>query len=369
MMEKLKKPLIIVCGGFVILFIFLFIMSSCNKKAYTTEQFEKKLLEKAKAYLNVNKSVLPQNDGNKVSLSIGTLVDNQEDYLKNVTCSGSIDVINNNNYYMLVSNINCSDGYGSKKLSDYLINKDVVDAAHGLYQMNGDYVYRGDSVDNYVVFNNQLYRILRINKDGTLRIIETDYGIKYDNNKVNLKSNRRISTSWDNRFNSEKNYNTGFNDFIHNGLNSRIKDKLDEIYEKDFNDNSKAYIVAQDICVGKRSLTETINDGSIECSSILENQYVGLLPVYEYLIVSLDNNCTSIKDSACRNYNYLTELNSTYWSITAVQENSYEVYKIGSMITNATANSSATPKVVLNLSNEIRFSKGDGTIENPYIIN
>ena len=55
--------------------------------------------------------------------------------------------------------------------------------------------------------------------------------------------------------------------------------------------------------------------------------------------------------------------------MTPVSENSYEVFKIGSTITNATASSTATPKVVLNLSNEIRFSKGDGSETNPYIIN
>lgn len=368
-MEKLKKPLLIVCGGFVILFIFLFIMASCNKKTYTTEQFNDILLEKAKTYFKTNKDALPKNDGNKVSLSIGSLIENQSDYLKDTTCTGSIDVINNNGYYLYVPNINCSDGYGKQKLSDYLINKDVVTNANGLYQMNNDYVYRGDNIDNYLVFNGQVFRILRINEDGTLRIIETDYKIKYDKDKISYKSNRRTSTSWDNRINSEKNSASGFNDFIREGLNSRIKDKLDDIYRKDFTDEAKAYIVSQNLCVGKRSLTDNINDGSIECSEVIENQYLGLLAIYEYLNASLDDSCTNIDDSTCRNYNYLTDIKSTYWSMTAVKENSYDVFKIGNRIIDATASSSALPKVVLNLSEEVRFSKGNGSKENPYIIN
>ena len=369
MMEKLKKPLIIVCGGFVILFIFLFIMSSCNKKTYTTEQFSDYLLTKAKEYFKTNKDALPKNDGNKVSLSIGSLVENQSDYLKDTTCSGSIDVINNNGYYLYVPNINCSDGFGGQKLTDYLINKDITTNAHDLYQMNGDYVYRGDNVNNYLVFDEQVYRILRINEDGTLRIIETDYKIKNDKDKISYKANRRTSTTWDNRINPEKNYASGFNDFIHDGINSRIKDKLDDIYKKDFSDKAKAYIVKQNLCVGKRSMSDTINDGSIECSLTLENQYVGLLPIYEYLNASLDPSCISIESKTCRNYNYLTDIKSTYWSMTAVKENSYDVFKIGNTITDATASSSATPKVVLNLSKEVRFSNGDGSKENPYIIN
>lgn len=368
-MEKLKKPMLIVCGGFVLLFIFLFIMASCNKKSYTTVEFENLLLEKAEAYFQTNKDALPKNDGKKVSLSIGSLVEKQSDYLKDTTCSGSIDVINNNGYYLYVPNINCSDGFGGQKLAEHLINKDVVTSANGLYQMNGEYVYRGDNVNNYIVFNNQLFRIIKINSDGTLRIIETDYKVKYENDSIDYKSNRRTSTNWDNRFNSEKNYSSGFNDYIHDGLNSRIKDTLEDIYKNELSAATKAYIVSQDLCIGKRSVTDSINDGSIECSSVVENQYVGLLPIYEYLNASLDPDCLNIDSSSCSNYNYLSDMNSTYWSMTAVKENSYDVFKIGNSIVDATANSSATPKIVLNLSSEVSFAKGDGTEENPYILN
>lgn len=366
-MEKLKKPMLIACGGFVILFIFMFIMSSCSKKEYTTKEFSDYLVDKAKSYYLLNENALPSVNGGKTSLSIASIVEEQEDYLKDTTCSGSIDVINNNGNYMYIPNINCTDGYSSQKLSDYLIGKDVVSTGNGLYQMNDYYIYRGDNVNNYIVFNDQVFRIVRINSDGTLRVIETDYIVKSNKETLEFKVSRRISSEWDNRLNSEKNYATGFNDYVHENINSRMKDTLEGIYN-DYSTETKAYIVLQDLCIGKRSLTETNNDGSVECSNIMYEQYIGLLPLYEYINASLDPECIGAESTTCSNYNYLATMKSTYWSMTAVSENSYDVFKIGKKITDATASSTATPKVVLNLSNEIRFSEGDGTEENPYII-
>lgn len=367
-MEKLKKPMLIVCGGFVILFLFMFIISGCKRKNYTSEEFVIFLREKTKTYYSNNTSSLPQINGGKLSVSIATIVEKQEKYLKDTTCSGSIDIINNNGNYMYIPNINCTDGYVTQKLADYLINKDVVNSSNGLYQLNDTYIYKGDNVNNFIIFNNQLYRILKINSDGTLRIIETDLIVKKSSKKTEFKTSRRTSAKWDDRYNPEKNYTTGFNDIIRDNINSRIKDTLDNIYENDFTEESKAYIVPQSLCIGKRSLTETINDGSIECANILEGQYVGLLALYEFFNASLDASCIDYKSSACFNYNYLSSMISTFWTITAVSENTYDVFKIGNTIIDATANSTATPKVVLNLSNEVRFSKGEGTNENPYII-
>jgi len=366
-MEKLKKPMLIACGGFVILFIFMFIMSSCSKKKYTTKEFSDYLVDKAKSYYSLNANALPSVNGGKTSLSIATMIEKQEDYLENATCSGSVDVINNNGNYMYIPNINCTDGYNSQKLSEHLINKDIVTVGNGLYQMNDYYIYRGDSVDNFVIFNDQLFRIVRINADGTLRVIETDYIVKGNKDKRDFKSSRRVSTVWDNRYNPEKNFANGFNDYVHENINSRMKDTLESIY-KDYKEETKAYIMVQDLCIGKRSLAETINDGSIECSNIMQEQYIGLLPLYEYINASLDESCVSAESTTCTNYNYLANMKSIYWSMTAVSDNSYDVFKIGKKITDATASSTATPKVVLNLSNEIRFAEGDGTFENPYEI-
>lgn len=368
-MEKLKKPMIIACGGFVILFIFMFIMSSCKKKDYTTEEFSSYLLDKAKSYYSNHKDALPQTDTGKTSLNITTLVEDQEDYIGDTTCNGSIDVINNNGYYMYAPNINCSDGYSSTKLSTHLISSlDTVTSGNGLYANYDYYIFRGDNVDNYVIFNDQLWRILRINSDGSIKIIETDYIVKSKKGNLELKSSKRPSQVWDNRYNVDKGSTSGYNDFIHDGINSRIKDYLDDVYENEYSEETKGYIVKQNLCIGKRSIAETNNDGSVECSNILSDQYLGLIQLNEYINASLDPACISAESVTCSNYNYLATFKTTFWSLTAVSENSYDVFKIGKRMTDATSSSTATPKIVLNLSSEVSFTEGDGTEANPYII-
>lgn len=369
-MEKLKKPMLIACGGFVILFIFMFIFGSCNKKVYTSVEFSDYLMTAAKDYYAVNKNSLPQTDGGKVSLSISNLVTDQADYLgEDNVCNGSIDVTNNNGYYMYTPNISCTDGYSITKLSNELIKKDnIVSSGNGLYQYNDYYIYRGEDVNNYLVFNNQLWRVVRVNADGSIKMIETNYIVKDNKNDViTFKNSKRNSVVWDNRYNEEKKYNSGFNDYIHDGINSRIKDELENIY-KEYPNETKAYILKQNLCIGKRNVTDTINDGSIECSNTLSDQYVGLLQVNEYINASLDPSCVSAESLTCANYNYLSTFKSTFWSITTVKENSYDVYKLGSKISDTTASSTATPKVVITISGDVTFSKGNGTLEKPYII-
>lgn len=369
-MEKLKKPLMIVAGGLVIFIIFMFILASCNKKNYTCKEFSEYLLEEAKAYYGRNNDLLPKNDGGKTNVSISTLVDDQEKYLGDNTCSGSIDVINNNGFYMYSPNINCSDGYKTQKLSTYLTSADkIVNTGNGLYAAGADYIYRGDNVDNYILFNKQLWRILKINSDGSLRIIETNYKIKSNNDDIEYKSSRRTSVVWDDRYNTEKSYSSGFNDYIHENINSRIKDSLEDIYNNEYDENIKGYIVPQDLCVGKRALNDAVNDGSVECSNIIYSQYIGLIQLNEYINASLDTACVSAESVTCSNYNYLATFNSTFWTITPVKDNSYEIYKVGNNISDATANSTATPRVVITLSSDAVFSDGEGTYENPYMIN
>lgn len=368
-MEKFRKPMLIACGGFIILFIFMFIMGSCSKKNYTSEEFVEYLLKEAKNYYQIHKDALPQVDTGKTSLSIAVLVEDTEKFLEDDNiCNGSIDVINNNGYYMYIPNIQCSDNYSTTKLSDTLtLSDNIVSSGNGLYQVSDYYIYRGENVNNFVVFDNKLWRIVRINNDGSLRMIETNYSVTEKNGSMKLKSSKRASVVWDNRYNTEKSYTAGFNDFVHDGLNSRIKDSLEEIYN-DFDDNIKGYIVKQNLCIGKRSLNDTVNDGSIECSNILADQYVGLLQLNEYINASLDPSCVSAESVTCANYNYISTFKSTFWTITGVKDNSYDVYKIGTRISDSTANSSSMPRIVIHLSSEARINAGTGTEEDPYII-
>ena len=368
-MEKLRKMMYIVVGVLAIFILFLFILASCNKKKYTPKEFSDYLVDSAKLYYKRHPEMLPQSNGGKTSINIASLVEKQEKYIgKNNICSGEINVTNNNGYYMYSPNISCSDGFQSTKLLTKITDQsNIVTSANGLYASNGEYIFRGEDVNNYLVFNKQLWRIIKINADGSFKIIETNYIVKEKKGTTQYKNNKRLSTVWDDRYNADKTYTSGFNDYVHEGINSRIKDTLEGIYNG-YDEDIKGYIVAQNLCIGKRTVRDAVNDGSIECSSVLENQYIGLIQLNEFIGASLDPNCVSAESVTCANYNYLSTFNSTYWTITANSENSYNVYKVGKSIGNSTANNNATPRVVINLSADISSSSGDGSEKNPYVI-
>ena len=83
----------------------------------------------------------------------------------------------------------------------------------------------------------------------------------------------------------------------------RFKQTFQKKYDKHLNS-----LTTYTLCIGKRNDLDTSKDGSIECSSPLENQYIGLLPLYDYMNASLDSICLNANSKECQNYNYLTIL-------------------------------------------------------------
>lgn len=360
MNDKIKKIMIIVIGVFVVFFLFLFLLSSCKKKL-TPERLESEIVDKTKDYYSYNEDELPT-DGMVLTLSLGDLVtkgiiDELEDLLeKNTTCSGNIVIENNNGYYMYSPSLSCTSlkgEYTTTNLKEVLL-ENVVTSGSGLYNINNAYYFRGDTVNNYIKFDGILWRITKINEDGTIRLLE---------------DNRRTAVQWDDRYNSLKLSNTGINNYVNNGVNSRIKDYLEKIYnsEEVLSNDGKGYIKQTKLCVGKRSPEETNNTGSIECSETIENQYVGLLQVNEYILASLDVNCVKTSSIDCTNYNYLAKFVSPYWTITSNSENNYQVYKISNNVNLSNANNSSMARLVINISENTSVT-GTGTEDDPYLV-
>lgn len=358
--EKLKKVIFIVLGCFVILFLFLFVMSSCTKKI-SPSKFETEIVESAKYYYSNHKDELPSTNS-VLTLSLSDLVskgiiDELDKILEDgTTCSGSLTIENNNNYYMYSPKLDCtsnSENYKTETLKDLLL-EDLVSSGNGLYSMNGGYYYRGDNIDNYVIFDGLLWRATKINSDNSIRLIEVE---------------RREAVVWDDRYNDVTTSTTGINNFYYNNLNSRIKDTLDEIYNSEnvLTNDSKGFIKETSLCVGKRNILDTTKDGSVECASMLHNQYLGLLQLNEYLIASLDTNCVNASSTACSNYNYLADLPNSYWTLTADDENTNKVFKINQTVMTTGASNSAMPRLVINISENTNVS-GEGSLDKPYVV-
>ena len=284
--------------------------------------------------------------------SIDKLVD------KNTNCSGYLTIENNNNYYMYSPQITCTslnDTYETNNLKEILL-ENIVTSGNGLYSIGDSYYFRGDKVNNYIVFDGLLWQITKINNDGSIRLIE---------------AGKRESVVWDDRYNSEIGSTTGINNYIYDNISSRIKDYLDDIYNDGntavLSENAKGYIKETSLCIGKRSEEDSVNDGSIECSSRLDNQYIGLLQLNEFILASLDSNCINADSSACSNYNYLADYNTSYWTITANKDNNSQVYKIYDTPMISNANNTAMARMVINIS-ENTSVKGSGTEEDPFVV-
>lgn len=323
------------------------------------EKLQDRMKDAAIAYTKDTKK-LPLTDGGVIKISYEDLVKNKN--IKSMKkmlgekkadiCEGFVTVRNNNNYYLYSPYLNCKDKYTTNTIYSKIIETNkIVDKGNGLYKNSNNYIFRGEFVNNYVEFANQTWRILGINDDNSIRMIQ---------------QRSEKETEWDNRYNITEKNNDGINDY----LVSRIRDVVNETYndKEIFTDNDKAYIISKDLCIGKRSETDTVNDGSIECSSKLDKQPLGLIQVNEYLAASIDPNCHMINDNSCKNYNYLVDIDRSFWSLTASIGNTNRVYKISGSPYSTYASNYAYANIVTNISGEAIYASGSGTIENPYKI-
>lgn len=343
-------------GAMVLIIIIILIISILSGGRLSYSALENKINKVALNYALDRKDILPI-AGEETTIEYQSLVDAKKikpinEMLKDKTaeCNVTIKVKNNNDHYLAISSLDCGEKYQTTTIKNKILKDNkIVSSSYGLYNINNEYVFRGEQVNNFVKFNNKLWRIVKITNNGDLRLIEVSRNENY---------------VWDDRYNSERDTNTGINDY----RVSRMRDTLNDIYQKDFNDSAKAYITKQNVCLGKRDSESTDNSGNIECSDILENQYISLLQANEFNIASIDTNCKELTDSACTNYNYMANFDKTFWSITADSYKSDKVYKISSNVISSTASTKSYIKIVIHIDGDITVSDGDGSENNPYII-
>ena len=366
MKEKLKqvdkKKIGIVVGFLVLIIVVLFggaflYNRFFYKRSYS--EIESIMIQAAKTHFSKNSDDLPKNYNDFVSVSIDNLVTVEEmkpisEYLKDesIQCDGNVVVTNINGKYRYTPSLDCGTAYKTVKFIDYIKNKvPIVEQGNGLYNWNNELIYRGDNVDNYLKFGEKTYRIVKFTVEGNPVIIYTE---------------KPESMAWDDRYNIDKNSNLGINDYSV----SRIRDYLEELYEgKNFiGSEDKMLVVAHNLNVGKRSEKDTDKTGSLEQGTVIENQFIGLLPLYDYLSASLDVNCTTSVSKSCTNYNYLAKYKYNWWSMTATNSNTYRVYRINGYASLSSTNASGAVRPVFHLTNETLYVSGDGTKDNPYII-
>lgn len=360
MNEKTMKILGGIIGGFVIFIVILFLISSCTKEKYTYEKLESKMLKVAQNYYKNNSDKLPSEDkGTKMYSLIDMIHDGKikkvsEMFGDDAKCEGNVTVTNNGGYYNYSVYLDCGEDYKTKYLYEKIIDDNLVTADVGLYEVGNEYIMKGEVKNNYVKYDNRLFRIMRINEDKSIRLIE-DEGL--------------TSVLWDDRYNETEKFKTGINEYIlNNQISSRLKEALDNYYENEkvWPKEFKAYIPTQTLCIGKRAKADQTKDGSTECSQKLENQNLGALALYEYLQASLDNSCSGTIDKNCGNYNWISNYNRSIWTITASSERSDNAYSIHRTPTSSSCSNKIYANAVFNLTSKTVYVDGDGSKDKPY---
>ena len=195
-------------------------------------------------------------------------------------------------------------------------NSTLVYEGDGLYMSGGEYVYKGDKVNNYIEFSNLMWRIVKTNNDGTIDLVLDDY----------------INTlNWNNQY---KKY-----------VESDINKYLNEYFIKYLDTK---YLEKTSVC------TDDVNDiKKFSCNNKNDDYYVRLLSVNEFLNSKTDTT-------------YISNDKSSLWLSTVSSDKVWQIN--GLSLSLSQPNRLLGVKPVVKLKNDVALISGDGTKDNPYRI-
>ena len=344
-------------AGTVILIILLVIITSCSKGSGNNyEQIENNMVNAAKKYYSNRKDILPTNDGASVKVTISTLIDSE--LLKDIVdpkdksnkCSGYVEVTKVENDYSYIPFLTCKGNYEPQYLSDKIKNEKTDELGNGVHVVGNEYIYKGDDVNNYVLFNDILWRIIKIDDSNNIKLVSYKY--------------TQDMYSWDTKYNAESGYNSGnTTDY----LLTNIRKSLNSYYDETFTKENKTKIVSKNICIGKYLVTDTFSVEK-ECSVLKENEKISLLNASDYKNACLDTACVSLSNQECSNRNYLASGDINTWILNASSKNTYKALYLNGYIGETNASNQKRINPVIYLSSKVITNKGDGTMDNPYVI-
>ena len=219
--------------------------------------------------------------------------------------------------------------------------------------MNGEYVYRGEKVNNYLKYSGKIWRIIKMTEDGYLKLVSTEASEDY--------------FEWDDRYNIKTDSYVGLNNYE----KSRMREYLNILYDdnKVIDDNFKDKIVMKPMCIGERSITDFSFTTTSECSKTIDGERIHLLSVVDPYIASIDENCKELEDESCTNYNYFEYFFDGSWTTIPVKDTTSKVYYLTlRYLDDRYANTEKSVNFVIYINADELIIEGDGTEESPYII-
>jgi len=198
-------------------------------------------------------------------------------------------------------------------------NNPVITEGDGLYIYNGDFLFKGDAVNNYVLYADKTWRIIQVNRSGSVKLV-------LDESLAEINFDALEDVNYD------KSY-----------LYNYIKDENNLKVNKNQLEQMK-------VCL------DVIDDASeITCENSI-NEYVSILSISDYInSFNMDTNKSYINNS---HNTWLQHKNSEdlVWSI------------INDKLTQADVDNEFAVRPVIVLQSTVVSETGDGTKNNPYVV-
>ena len=295
--------------------------------------------------------------------------------------------VNNVDKYSRSANYNTitkADKYNSTSTS-------VLTSESGVYKTEDDdgesYYFRGKIDNNYVSFANNLWRIVRINGDGSIRLIHaSDIGTS----KFNLA--RKVGYTYDNESECTKespcisDYNKETSAFANNktATDSIVKTYLEDWYInnlKDYDDKINLSNFCNDTTITSTNAIENatyygghnrilkLKQPSLKCpnpSTTDGGNYklkIGILNAHEVTMAGIVKQKSSNKNPLETNFIYKK---NPYWTLTPSSDGIF--LQEGGSLSIDDNNVIADIYPVINLNSDIKVISGNGTLAKPYIV-
>lgn len=238
------------------------------------------------------------------------------------------------------------------------VGEEIASSDEGLIEDVDDYgityYFRGDVKNNYVNFAGLLWRIIRINGDGTVRVILHDLADNLSNYNETVD-----------------NYDDYVNTTISKALNSFFEEKISEYdslvasskfcveKEKTMNDDEDVYNAYTRVAINKIP--------SLNCLGNSTSSKIGLITVDEVIYAG------GILNEDNKSYYLYNEKIDNYWwtsNLAKAKTNDFYPFSVniqGKIVQGISGTLNRGLRPVINLDKKVKVS-GDGTIDNPYQI-
>lgn len=356
MIEFLKDKIYYIMGGTILLIVIFIIVTSCSSSSGDYSSIEEDMKSAAMKYYKEREKLLPKEENGVVKVSLSTLI--EAELIKDVSdpknsankCDGYVEVYNSEGDYVYVPFLVCKGNYEPNYLNEKVKLDTPDELGDGVYEIDGEFRYRGENVKNYVKFNNSLWRIIKVDSQGDIKIA-----------RLFEKDDERYA--WDNTYNPEKGTETGINtDFETSNARRVLKSYYDGLSKE-----AKVRLVPKTLCIGAYGINSNI-DKANECTYQIENQYFVMLTLLDVKYASTNENCVKVSSAECNNRNYLTKDKINGWLGAVDSETNHNVYSYNYRIFKVRASSTKRIPQVVYLTGKTLTVEGNGSKDTPYIL-